>query len=37
MRIETNLAELLFKQLKYYEALDILSKLTSELNKKEDK
>lgn len=37
MRIETNLADLLFKQQKYAEALEILSKLTYELKKKEDK
>jgi len=37
MRIEVNLAELLFKQLKYQEALEILGKLTYELKKKDDK
>ena len=37
MRIETNLADLLFKQQKYGDALEILGKLTSELKKKEDK
>lgn len=37
MRIETNLADLLFKQHKYADSLEILSKLTYELKKKEDK
>jgi 26S proteasome regulatory subunit N6 len=37
MRIETNLAELLFKQEKYNDSLEILKALTYELKKKEDK
>lgn len=37
MRIETNLADLLFKQQKFADALEILNKLTHELKKKEDK
>jgi hypothetical protein len=37
MRIETILAELLFKQEKFADALEILNKLTFELKKKEDK
>lgn len=37
MRIENYLAELLFKQEKYSEALEILTKLNYELKKKEDK
>ena len=37
MRIETNLADLNFKLQKYNEAITILSKLTYELKKKEDK
>jgi len=37
MRIETNLADLLFKQEKYADSLEILNRLTYELKKKEDK
>lgn len=37
MRVETNLAELLFKQEKYNDSLEILKGLTYELKKKEDK
>lgn len=37
MRIETNKADLYFKQKKYNDALQILNKLTYELKKKEDK
>jgi len=37
MRIETNLAELNFKLMKYNDAIIILNKLTYELKKKEDK
>jgi len=37
MRIENYLAELLFKQEKYQESLEILTKLNYELKKKEDK
>ena len=37
MRIETNLAELNFKLMKYNDAIVILNKLTYELKKKEDK
>ena len=37
MRIETNLADLMFKQEKYNDALEILKQLTYELKKKEDK
>ena len=37
MRIETNLADLLYQLEKYQDALEILNKLTYELKKKEDK
>lgn len=37
MRIETNLADLLFKQEKYNDALEILRNLNYELKKKDDK
>lgn len=37
MRIETNLAELFFKQEKFHDSLELLKKLNYELKKKEDK
>lgn len=37
MKIEQKLADLYFKQQKYNDALAILSKLLSELKKKDDK
>jgi 26S proteasome regulatory subunit N6 len=37
MRIETNLADLLFQQSKFKESIELLNKLNTELKKKEDK
>ncbi len=37
MRIESRLGEIMFKQMKYQDALDLLKKLLYELKKKEDK